>query len=181
MQSRVFLEGQSLTGWNELLDRIYGMARDVPWLREECGMILVEAVSNLSDKERLETHAEELVQRLVSTKLVNTPEGVAIWLALRGTYENILPSKIWHHNDPLARSERTRLAKILKEDFRTSTEDGKNEDIKSAASSHNPSFAWELLMTKVLEADQAKGDRDDAEKSEFAQFWLDTVDGMFSR
>jgi len=181
MQSRVFLEDQSLDGWNELLDRIYGMARDVPWLREECGLILVDAVSSLGGKDQLESHAQELVQRLVSTNLVNTPEGVAIWLALRADHEKNLPSKIWHDNDPLAKVERTRLAKILKEDFRTPAKDGKNEDIKSATASHNPSFAWDLLMAKVLEVDQAKGDRTDADKSEFAQFWLDTVDGMSNR
>jgi DNA polymerase phi len=181
MQSRVFLDDQSLDGWNELLDRIYGMARDVPWLREECGLILVEAVSNLCDQQRFETHAQALIDRLVSTKLVNTPEGVAIWLALRGSHENILPAKVWHHKDPLAKGDRTRLAKILKEDFRTSAEDEQHEDIKSAAASHNPSFAWDLLIAKVLDVDMAKGDRTDADKSEFAQFWLDTVDGMFAR
>jgi DNA polymerase phi len=179
MQSRVFLELQSLDGWNELLDRIYGMARDVPWLREECGLILVDAVSSLGGNGQLESHAQQLVQRLVSTNLVNTPEGVGIWLALRANHEKNLPSKIWHNNDPLAKVERARLAKILKEDFRTPAKDGKTEEIKSAAASHNPSFAWDLLMAKILDMDKAKGDRTDADKSEFAQFWLDTVDGMF--
>jgi hypothetical protein len=73
------------------------------------------------------------------------------------------------------------LAKILKEDFRTSAEDEQHEDIKSAAASHNPSFAWDLLIAKVLDMDMAKGDRTDADKSEFAQFWLDTVDGTLAR
>ena len=177
MQSRTFVEDQPLDGWNELLDRIYGMARDIPWLREECGLILVEAVSSLGNKEEFQPHAQELVQRLVSTNLVNTPEGVAIWLALKANHQKLLPTNIWHENNPLAKKERTRLAKILKEDFRTSSKDGKSEDIKSAAASHNPSFAWDLLMAKVLEGDQAKGDRTDADKSEFTQFWLDTVDG----
>jgi DNA polymerase phi len=178
MQSGVLLEPECLDGWNELLNRVYGMACDVPWLREECGLILVEAVSSLGAEAGLESYAQELVQRLVSTSLANTPEGVAVWLALRMNHETILPAKIWHNNDPLAKKERARLAKILKEDFRTSPKDGKTEDIKSAAASHNPSFAWDLLISKVLEMDKAKGDRTDPDKSEFAQFWLDTVDGM---
>ncbi|KAF2688077.1 hypothetical protein K458DRAFT_440797 [Lentithecium fluviatile CBS 122367] len=176
MQSGILLDPEFLDGWNELLDRIYGMARDVPWLREECGLVLVEAVSSLGAESQLGPFAQALVQRLVSTNLANTPEGVAIWLALRANHDSALPAKVWHGNDPLAKRERARLAKILKEDFRTSSKDGKNDDIKSAAASHNPSFAWDLLISKVLEMDKAKGDRTDAEKSEFAQFWLDTVD-----
>jgi DNA polymerase phi len=178
MQSGILLESKSLDGWNELLDRIYEMARDVPWLREECGLILVEAVSTLGAEVELVPYAQGLVQRLVATNLVNTPEGVAVWLALRTNHETILPAKVWHGNDPLASKERARLAKILKEDFSTSSKDEKNEDIKSAAASHNPSFAWELLISKTLESDNAREDRTDADKSEFAQFWLDTVDSM---
>jgi DNA polymerase phi len=180
MQSGILLGPEFLDSWNGLLDRIYGMARDVPWLREECGLILVEAVATLGTEAQLEPYAQGLVQRLVSTNLANTPEGVAVWLVLRTNHETILPSKIWHNNDPLAKKERARLAKILKEDFSTLRKDSKNEDIKSAAASHNPSFAWEILISKVLEKDGAKGDRIDVDKSEFAQFWLDTVDGMYA-
>ncbi|KAF2635788.1 hypothetical protein P280DRAFT_522720 [Massarina eburnea CBS 473.64] len=179
MQSSILIEPQLLLeGWNELLDRIYGMARDIPWLREECGLILVQAIESLNPKADLELCAQGLVQRLLSSNLVNTPEGVAIWLTLKASkYEGVLPEKIWHNNDPLSKKERMRLAKVLRENFRGSSEDGKIEDIKSAAAHPNPSFAWDMLLLKVLQMDNtAQPDRKDSEKSEFARFWLDTVD-----
>ncbi|KAF1963295.1 hypothetical protein CC80DRAFT_459870 [Byssothecium circinans] len=179
MQSSILIEPQLfLQGWHELLDRIYGMARDVPWLREECGLILVQAVESLDTKIDLEPCAQGVVQRLVSFNLVNTPEGVAIWLALKASkYEKVLPVRIWHDNDPLSKKERTRLAKVLRENFRGSSEDGKSEDAKSAAAHPNPSFAWDLILLKVLQMDtDATPDRTDSERSEFARFWLDTVD-----
>lgn len=180
MQSTILVEPHlSLDAWNELLNRIYGMARDVPWLREECAMVLVQAIQSLGAKADLEPCAKELVQRLVSFNLVNTPEGVAIWLALKDSaYEKVLPEKIWQSNDPLAKKERARLAKVLKENYRSSSEDGKSEDVKSAAAHPNPSFVWDLILAKFIQLDnKVKGDQIDFEKSEFARFWLDSVDG----
>lgn len=183
MQSSILIKPRlSLDGWNELLDRIYGMARDVPWLREECGMILVQAVQTLDSNPDFEPCAQELVRRLVSFNLVNTPEGVAIWLALKdAAYDKVLPEKIWHDNDPLAKKERVRLAKVLKENYRDSSEDGKSNEVKPAASHHNPSFVWDLILNKFVQLDnKAKGDRVDSEKSEFARFWLESVDGKWT-
>lgn len=180
MQSSILLTPRlSLDGWNELLNRIYGMARDVPWLREECGMILVQAVQSLDSKADLEPCAQELVQRLVSFNLVNTPEGVAIWLALKeSAYEKVLPEKVWHSQDPLAKKERIRLAKVLKENYRSSSEDGTSGDVKSAAAHANPSFVWDLILEKLIQLDnKTKGDKVECEKSEFSRFWLDSVDG----
>jgi DNA polymerase phi len=182
IQSAILIEPELfLEGWNELLDRIYGMAHDVPWLREECGLILVQTIESLGSKANLEPCAQGLVQRLVTSNLVNTPEGVAIWLALRASnYEGVLPTNIWIDNDPLSKKERTRLAKVLRENYQGGSVNGKSEDVKSAAAHANPSFAWDVLLSKVLEMDEnKKNDRTDSDKSEFARFWLDTVDGTF--
>ncbi|CAI6335213.1 unnamed protein product [Periconia digitata] len=179
MQSSVLIKPQlSLESWNELLNRIYEMARDVPWLREECAMIIVQAIQSLDSRADLEPCARELVQRLVSFNLVNTPEGVAVWLALKDSaYATVLPEKIWHSNDPLAKKERDRLAKVLKENYRNPSGDNKSEDVKSAAAHHNPSFVWDVILSKFIQADnEAKGDKVDCEKSEFSRFWLDSVD-----
>ncbi|KAF2134505.1 hypothetical protein P153DRAFT_391844 [Dothidotthia symphoricarpi CBS 119687] len=183
MQSSIVLEPVlSLESWNSLLDNVYGMARDVPWLREECGMILVEAVKSLKAQPQYEKCAQEMVERLSTFKLVSTPEGVAVWLTVQASYENALLEGVWHQKDPLDKKERTRLAKTLKENFRGESANGKDDDVKSGAANPNPTFAWDLVLSEMLRRDElirAKGK--ETPKMDFPQFWLDTVDNnLFS-
>lgn len=181
MQSSILTEPElALECWNKILDQIYGMARDVPWLREECGLVLVETIKGSDSKPEFQECAQELIQRLVSNQLVNTPEGVAIWLTVQAHYELVLPDDVWHKKDPLAKKERTRLAKILKEDFRNASDNGNAENIKSAAANPNPIFAWGVVLSEMLQRDERlKDDGKDSVKPEFPQFWIDTVDSEY--
>lgn len=165
--------------WNKLLDHIYGMARDVPWLREECGMVLIEAAKSLRGENRYQECAREMIDRLNAFKLVSTPEGVAIWLTVRTDYEAVLPEGIWRSKDPLSRKERPRLAKILKENYQGVQSDGDKDPLKTAAASPNPTFAWNLVLAEILRRDDAaRNDGQDSSKAEFPQFWIDVVDSM---
>jgi hypothetical protein len=176
MQSRILTEPDvSLDGWNKVLDHIFAMARDIPWLREECGLILVDAVKSLELNSK--NCAQELIQRLTSFNLTNTPEGVSIWLTVKAQFADILPKNVWDNEDPLCKKERTRLAKILKEDFRNTSDKGDDENIKSAGANPNPIFAWDVVLSEILRRDQA--DSEGAQKLEFPQFWLDTVDSKY--
>ncbi|KAI8938931.1 hypothetical protein NX059_004786 [Plenodomus lindquistii] len=179
MQSNIVIHPELLLEcWTQLLDHVCGMARDIPWLREECGMVLVEALKSLQAQVRYRVCAEELLSRLGEFKLLSTPEGVAAWLTVQTSYEEALPQGIWHDKDPLSRKERSRLAKILKENFHIDAERSGTESTKSASASAspNPSFAWDLVLSEMLRRDQAsRGDV--KEKSEFSQFWVDIVDG----
>jgi DNA polymerase phi len=180
LQSSIVIEPElSMECWNKLLDCIYGMARDVPWLREECGMVLVEAVKSLQGQGRYQECAKEVVDRLDAFKLISTPEGVAIWLTVQTNYDEVLPEGIWHGKDPLSRKERTRLAKILKENYQGSQEAGSTDALKTAAASPNPTFAWNLVLSEILRRDgKSKPDEKEASKAEFPQFWIDVVDSM---
>lgn len=176
MQSSIILQPElSLECWNKLLDHIFGMARDVPWLREECGMVLVEAIKSLKAKEKYQNCAEEVIARLNSFKLVSTPEGVAVWLTVRTSFELALPEGIWHGKDPLSKKERARLAKVLRENFKDESENGSTEATKTAAASPNPSFAWNLVLTEILRRD-TEDKSPQTDKLEFPQFWVDIVD-----
>lgn len=167
--------------WTKLLDHIYGMARDVPWLREECGMVLVDAVKNLKAQPQFEQCAKEAIERLTPFKLVSTPQGVAVWLTIRASYENVLPDGVWYQQDPLSRKERPRLAKLLKEDFHVEAEDTKDKAIKSAAASPNPTFAWGLVFDEILRRDEeSKDSAKEPSKAEFPQLWIDVVDSEFT-
>jgi DNA polymerase phi len=178
MQSSILIEPKlSMECWNKLLDHICGMARDVPWLREECGMVLVEAVRSLNGQPKLQKCAEETVQRLSTFKLVSTPQGVAVWLTVQASFENVLPEGVWHQKDPLSKKERSRLAKLLKEDFHVEAENGKDEAIKTSAANQNPTFAWDLVLSEILRRDgHVKDGSKEPSKIEFPQFWIDTVD-----
>lgn len=182
MQSTIVTEPKlSMECWNKLLDRICGMARDIPWLREECGLVLVEAVKSLKAQPQLEQCAEETVKRLNPFKLVSTPQGVAVWLTVQTSYENVLPEGVWHQKDPLSKKERSRLAKLMKEDFHVDSENAKDETIKSAAANPNPTFAWNLVFGEILRRDESKSKSEHGEpvKAEFPQLWVDIVDSMF--
>jgi DNA polymerase phi len=168
----------SMECWNKLLDHIYGMARDVPWLREECGMVLVDAAKSLQGQKRYQECAKELIGRLSAFKLVSTPEGVAIWLTVQADYKDVLPEGVWHSKDPLSKKERSRLARILKENYQGAQETGNEEALKTSAASPNPTFAWNLVLSEILRKDaHVKSKSKDAAKTEFPQFWLDVVDG----
>lgn len=176
MQSSIVVEPElSLDCWNRLLDQVYRMARDIPWLREECGMVLVEAVRSLKGQSQYQKCAEEVLERLDAFKLGSTPEGVAVWLTVQASYPDSLPESVWYNKDPLAKKERSRLAKILKEDFnKGESEDGKDEATKTGTTNPNPSFTWDLVFSEILRRDEHN--KVDSKKTEFSQFWMDTVD-----
>jgi DNA polymerase phi len=170
----------SMECWNKLLDHIYGMARDIPWLREECGMVLVEAAKSLQGRQEYEECAKEMVGRLNAFKLTSTPEAVAIWLTVQVNYEHVLPDGVWHSKDPLSKKERLRLAKILKENYQGAREDGVGEVVKSGVASPNPTFAWNLVLSEILRRDdQNRSEKQESSKTEFPQFWIDTVDSEY--
>lgn len=181
MQSSIVIEPElSLECWNTLLDHVYGMARDIPWLREECGMVLVEAVRSLKAQTKYQKCVEEIIGRLSAFKLVSTPEGVAVWLTVQEHYEKVLPDGVWHDKDPLSKKERTRLAKLLKENFQGDAEKGADDITKTAGANPNPSFAWDLVLAELLRRDE-RSKKDGKDKLEFPQFWIDAVDNnLFS-
>lgn len=180
MQSSIVIKPElSMECWSQLLDHVCGMARDIPWLREECGMVLVEAVRSLEANAEYQKCAEEVLARLIASKLISTPEGVAVWLTVQASYEKALPEGVWHEKDPLSKKERSRLAKILKENFQNGPEGGAGESTKSASANPNPSFTWDLVLSEILKRDEQN--RSEAkEKLEFTQFWIDVVDSKLS-
>ncbi|KAJ4346609.1 DNA-directed DNA polymerase [Didymosphaeria variabile] len=180
LQSSILIEPKLATNsWNELLDLIYGMARDTPWLREECALVLVQTIETLPNEAKLEPCVQALSERLVSFKLADTPEGIAIWLALQEQHASSLPTNVWHDNDPLSMKNRPKLAKVLKGDLQSSLSSNEPDAVKSAATNANPQFAWNTLLSKVLQLDsESKAARTDASKSQFGQLWLSIVDAQ---
>ncbi|KAF2661662.1 hypothetical protein K491DRAFT_673607 [Lophiostoma macrostomum CBS 122681] len=178
LQSRILMEPQiSLGCWNTVLEHVFQMAQDLPWLREECGLVLVEVTKGLGAQPNLQQCAEAVIQRLVAAKLTNTPEGVAIWLTVRDHFNNILPTGTWHNNDPMSKKERTRLADVLKENFRSKAVNNGDANIKSGNANPNPKFVWVMVLLEMLQRDQViKHDDTNSVKLGFPQLWTDIVD-----
>lgn len=180
LQSSILIEPElAMESWNKLLDLIYGMAKNTPWLREECALVLVQTIETLPAEEKLAPCMQALTERLVSYKLANTPDGIAIWLALQASHGSTLPANVWHDNDPLSMKNRPKLIKVLKGDIQNAPDGGESDAIKSAAANANPQFAWNAILSKVLQMDsESKAAQTDASKSQFGQLWLGIVDGM---
>jgi hypothetical protein len=152
------------------------MSRDVPLLREECALVLVEVIKDLGTQSESERCAEALMQRLAAFKLVNTPEGVGIWLAVRDHFDGALPAAAWHNNDPLSKKERTRLADVLKENFQSKAVKS-DANIKSGNANPNPKFAWIMVLSEMLQRDETLRNSDTSStKLGFPQLWTDIVD-----
>ncbi|OCL14037.1 hypothetical protein AOQ84DRAFT_429109 [Glonium stellatum] len=185
MQSSILIQQDaSLECWTKVLDHVYKLARDIPWLREECGLILCDAIKSLDPKGTPKSYVREIVQRLSSYNIAKTPEGIAIWLTILSVFsEDVLPDDIWRKKDPLCTKERRVLANVMRENF-TNVSD--NEDsgkmIKSGSAHSNPSFAWDVVLATIMErTGNRKGGLQHAEQSDFSKFWVDVVDdNLFS-
>jgi len=115
-------------------------------------------------------YAQVLIDKLHSSGLTKTPEGVALWILIQSAYSDVqLPKHVWHHGNPLHRKEKAQLAKILKE---TSLKD----DLKECNQKHAERgtwfpklhFAWEVAFEALLKA-QSKQLR-------FAELWTEAVE-----
>lgn len=162
----------------QLLDKVYGIARDVPWLRQECGMTLCDLAIDLEPLD----YANSLLEKLVEYDLVKTPEGVAIWLAVRSKWlDASYPPNVWHNDDPLHRKEMRALADVLKEGGKKSQPE--DEDAHRAAKTGtwyaNANFAWGRVFRAVL-ARCASSTTPDIEH--FQRVWTHIVDeNLFSQ
>ena len=180
MQSSIVFEPAfSSKCWNLLLDHICSMACDIPWLREECGMVLVECVKSLKAHMRSQECVKDISRHLTARKLIYTPAGIGVWLTVQAEYKESLPEGIWHENDPLSKKERARLAKILKENFHDEMEKDAGTATKTAGANPNPSFAWDLALFEILRRDEQSRSQGKS-KLKFPQLWTDIVDGTLS-
>lgn len=175
----LFLSSGHTDGWDSVLDIIYELARKKPWLREECGFILFNAIAILQDRDA--QYAQSINDKLQSDGLAKTPEGVAIWLAIKSNCPSVeLPRGIWHHEDPLNRKELSRLAKILNEGpvadpVQNATDIKAQQNGTWATKLH---FVWEVVPSYLLPI-STPGVQKKARSSKriaLKDFWLICVD-----
>lgn len=171
--------------WTRVLDLICKLARKTPWLREECGKILYESVRTMDPDPSRHAYIGGMIEQIRSNGLLKTPEGVAIWLAIRSFVPKFeLPDGVWHHKDPLCSKERQTLANVMRESNLQDPEaaSGDSDKLKSGSSQTKLNFAWDVVIMSFIEKQQktkSKSSQHGHDLSELDQFWVDVVDSEF--
>ncbi|KAL4945666.1 hypothetical protein BDV06DRAFT_230140 [Aspergillus oleicola] len=171
-----------LPEWTKVLELVFGLAKKKSWIREECGWIVYQCIHDIAAQKADTKLVETVLELLCSNDLARTPEGVAIWLAVRDLFPGInFPSKIWKNDDPLESKERNQLAKAMKE---SSSGESEGEGEKSAKASgvwnSKLHFAWDAALTSLNSA-QKESKKGPSNRLVFADFWTEVVDnGLFA-
>jgi DNA polymerase phi len=186
LQSSVLLQSETakLDHWPTVLNSIYKIAQDIPWLREECGMMLCDFIKTLAaSKSEPGGYVSEMLGSLDRHELSKTPEGIAIWITIKSSFPDLdLPPKVWKKNDPLCTKERITLVKAMTESVAQEPVDpetnekgangkskkGQAPKVKTGTWQHKPNFAWDLVLQEAI--------RTMTKASKFQQFWVELVD-----
>lgn len=158
--------------WDSVLGKLLELSKKKPWIREECGWVIVEALAQMS-----QSQAEHTLESLYDAGLALSPEGVGIWLTAKNRFPDMkFPTNPWGQSgDPLEHLKS--LAKALKE----SSNDEDSDKTKQAkqTGNWNPQlhFVWKVVLAQYAAAAKEKKH---GIKSEFENFWKVAVDGIIS-
>ena len=173
-----------MEAWSTILDTIYDLAKKKTWLREECGFILYNSIQILKGNDP--KYAQLIIDKLQASGISKTPQGLAIWIGTRAEFPSIrLPQGVWHHEDPLNRKEKHRLAKILMETPTThSPQNGKESEVSTKSSwTTKLQFAWDVILLELLDirSQGLQTNKKPTKRVKFAEFWEECVDSEYKR
>lgn len=170
--------------WSQVVDLIVELAKRKSWLREECGWILFQAIQGSRAGNLSSEHVQTVIDRIHEKGLMESPEGVAIWIVTLEKYSTVnFPNKPWKHKNPLHRKEKASLAKIMRE--------APPSNIDESGHASNPSqkgtwssklhFAWEAILDRLLKSpsSDSKSLRQSKNQINFPDFWDECVDRKF--
>ena len=153
--------------WGSILTKLLELAKKKPWIREECGWVIVEALAQMDKKQ-----AEYTVYTLQEDGLALSPEGVGIWLTARKSFPDMrFPNKPWGQSgNPLEHLQP--LAKALKE---SSSNDSSSKQVKQTGNwNAQLHFVWNIVLAEY--AHTLESMTLDSTKN-FEHFWKVTIDG----
>lgn len=160
--------------WKSLQGAIAQLAAEKPWVRRECGQVLVEYLNSPSGRKIAAAQAEAVLDAWRESRLLKTPEGVALWLTMVELNSAKLPEGIWHNRYPLAPKERSALAKVML-NASNETDDQRNSGrnkAKGGARESAPSIAWTVVLSYLYRR---------CDEQTFVPFWEDVVErGLFA-
>jgi DNA polymerase phi len=158
--------------WSNILEKLLKLSEKKPWIREECGWVVAEALGQMNQNQ-----AERTLSILVDAGLALSPEGVGIWLLARSKFPDMtFPSKPWGQSgNPLEHLKA--LGKALKES--SSGDENQRTQQAKQTGNWNPKlhFVWNVVLTHYATAIKNKSD---GIKVEFENFWKVAVDGTIA-
>ena len=167
--------------WSRLLDILCDLAKQKPWLREECGWVLYKALQNRPKDFEQAVYGQLTLEKLVSKGLAKTPEGIAIWIGAQARYsEMAFPSGVWSQQNPLHRHDRTIVRNILKESSTVETiqDPGMSKVLDRGSWNAKPHFAWDVVLSILCgEENSHRGSANLPTLLDFGEFWSEIVDG----
>lgn len=180
-------DSSSFEYWNRIVNLICDLAVQKASLREQCCWVIFESVNDLARKSFDVKYAESTLDSLASRRLLRTPEGVAIWLAVKDKFPNArFPNGVWKNDDPLSSKERGPLALVLKEASTASERDGEVQTARGRGVwSSNINFAWGEVLSRLYVADahtvvaQNTSVKEKRTRTNFKDFWIEVIDREF--
>ncbi|KAN0122064.1 DNA polymerase phi domain containing protein [Hyaloscypha variabilis] len=171
VRAKVLFEDENR--WDTILGKLLELAKKKPWIREECGWVIVEALAQMD-----QSQAEGTLESLHDSGLALSPEGVGIWLTAKNRFPDMkFPTKPWGQSgNPLEHLKS--LAKALKE---SSNEDESDKTKQAKQTGNwNPQlhFVWKVVLAQYAAAAKEKKH---GIRTEFENFWKVAVDeNLFS-
>ncbi|KAK4574178.1 DNA-directed DNA polymerase [Recurvomyces mirabilis] len=158
------------THWRTFLSAVTRLAAEKDWLRSECGAMLYGYLNN-EGRKLSPTRVQALVGALQEAKLLETAEGVALWLLIAEYWKETLPKGVWSKKDPLSSDEQAKLKKIMISGASSSGD----EMVKagSGARQSRPKPAWHRILDHLYRRNN---------KGDFSRFWKEVVaEGLLAK
>ena len=158
--------------WSLILTKLLELAKKKPWIREECGWVIVEALSQMNQDQ-----GEYTLNKMQEEGLAQSPEGVGIWLTARNLFPDMkFPNKPWGQSgNPLEHLKP--LAKALKES--SSNDESKTQQAKQTGNwNAQLHFVWNIVLAQYAQGFETKTH---GMKTDFENFWKVAVDGKSLR
>jgi DNA polymerase phi len=170
-QSDICVQNEDdLTTWSEIVELVVLLSKSIPWIREEAGVVLCDAIKRLSQSSFAPSFVSTCFQIVQKSQLIDSPEGVAIWLTVQSqvpTFKDY-PKEIWAHHNPLHRDNASKLNRIMREQYREQ-DAPKGDTPKTGFWQQSVSFTWSVVIEAAIEADKT------LETFEFT--WKNIIDG----
>ena len=175
----MFQPSIGLEAWSSILDIVYDLAKKKSWLKEECGFILFNSIQILKGKDP--KYAQLIIDKLQANGFSKTPQGLAVWIGAQAEFPSIdFPQGVWHHQDPLNRKERSKLARILMEAPAVNLPHNENESEVAAKGAWTTKlqFAWDVILAELLNIrpQGLQKNTKPAKRIRFAEFWEECID-----
>jgi DNA polymerase phi len=171
-QSDICLQSEDgLETWSENVELVALLSKSIPWIREEAGVVLCDAIKKLSPVSFAPLFATACFKIIQQAQLIDSPEGVAIWLTVQSQVPVFkdYPKGIWAHHNPLHRENVARLNKIMREQYREQ-DAPKGDGLKAGFWQQSVSFTWSVVLEAAIETDKT------LETFDFT--WRNIIDGM---